>query len=144
VGTISNTKRDQIFEELRRMILSGELPRGARLPQDDLARRFGASITPVREALRLLEADGIVVAEPHRGVRVAGVDLEQVKATYVLRRLSESYAMRRAMLRVSRRDMATAREALGDEAFTVARSEGRKMTLHEAVAYALEHPGSTR
>ncbi len=112
MGSPSDTKRNQIFDEIRRLILVGELERGARLRQDELARRFHASITPVREALRLLEADGLVVSEPHRGVRVAGVDLEQVKATYILRRLSESYAMRRATLRVSRHDIATARNLL--------------------------------
>lgn len=106
------TKRDQIVDELRRMILSGELVRGERMPQDELARRFGASITPVREALRLLEADGLVVAEPHRGVRVAGVDLDRIKGIYVVRRLAESYAMRRATSRMSRRDLAAAREAI--------------------------------
>ena len=82
------------------------------MPQDELARDFGASITPVREALRLLEAEGLVVSEPHRGVRVAGVDLDRVTATYVVRRLIESYAMRRATLRLSRRDLARARELL--------------------------------
>ena len=106
------TKRDQIFDDLRRRILAGALARGARLLQDELAREFGASITPVREALRLLEADGLVVAEPHRGVRVAAVDLEQVTATYVVRRLTESYAMRRATLRLSRRDLTRARALL--------------------------------
>lgn len=112
MATPSATKRDQIVDELRRLILNGELARGERLPQDELARRFGASITPVREALRLLEAEGVVVAEPHRGVRVAGVDLERVKGIYVMRRLAESYAMKRAALRVSRRDLSAARELL--------------------------------
>lgn len=98
-------KRDRIFDSLRREILSGELPRGSRMPQDELARRFGASITPVREALRLLEAEGLLVSEPHRGVRVAGVDLEKVKGTYVVRRLVEGYAMRRVVGRLSPRDL---------------------------------------
>jgi DNA-binding GntR family transcriptional regulator len=48
------------------------------------AGQFGASITPVREALRQLEAGGLVVAEPHRGVRVAGVDLDQVRRSLML------------------------------------------------------------
>jgi DNA-binding GntR family transcriptional regulator len=112
VRPTSPVKRDQIVDELRRRILSGVLPRGARLPQDELARDFGASITPVREALRLLQAEGLVVAEPHRGVRVAGVDIAQVTATYVVRRLIEGYAMRRATLRLSRRDLARARAIL--------------------------------
>ena len=102
-------KRDLIVEDLRRRILSGELPRGARMPQDELARQFDASITPVREALRLLEAEGLLVSEPHRGVRVAGVDIDKVKATYVVRRLTESYAMRRATARMSRLDLTRVR-----------------------------------
>jgi DNA-binding GntR family transcriptional regulator len=109
---VQPTKRDQIVDKLRRRILSGELARGERMPQDDLARQFGASITPVREALRQLEAEGLVVSEPHRGVRVAGVDLDEVTATYVVRRLTETYAMRRATLRLSRRDLAQARRLL--------------------------------
>lgn len=108
------TKRDQIVDELRRRIVSGALPRGARMPQDELAREFGASITPVREALRSLESDGLVVSEAHRGVRVAGVDLDEVTATYIVRRLTESYAMRRATTRLSRRDLARARAMLDD------------------------------
>ena len=127
-------KRDQIVDELRRRILAGTLPRGARLPQDELARDFGASSTPVREALRLLEAEGLVVAEPHRGVRVAGVDLAQVTATYVVRRLIESYAMRRATLRLSRRDLARARELLErapvDPAVDPAAARDRNRAFH--------------
>jgi DNA-binding GntR family transcriptional regulator len=104
------TKRDQVLDELQKLIISGEVPRGAPLQQDELARRFGTSITPVREALRLLESEGLVISQPHRGVRVATADEDRLKATYVMRRLLETHAMRRAALRVSRRDLATARE----------------------------------
>lgn len=103
------TKRDTVVDDLRRRILSGELPRGARLPQDELARHYAASITPVREALRLLEAEGLLVSEPHRGARVAGVDLDRIKATYVVRRLVETYAMQRATTRMTLRDLTQAR-----------------------------------
>jgi DNA-binding GntR family transcriptional regulator len=112
VKAAAGTKRDVILQELRSLIISGALPRGSRMQQDDLARRFASSITPVREALRLLEAEGLVVSEPHRGVRVASVDLERIKAKYVSRRLLESYAMRRATRRMSRRDLDLARELL--------------------------------
>ncbi len=96
------TKRDVIVDLLRRRILSGEIPRGSRLRQDEVAGWFDASITPVREALHRLEAEGLVVSEPHRGVRVAGVDVDRVKTIYVKRMLLEPYAMRRAVLRMSR------------------------------------------
>lgn len=106
------SKRAWIVDELRRRIMAGELVRGARLPQDELARQFGASITPVREALSQLEAEGLVISERNRGVRVAGVDIERLIATYAVRRLMESYAIKRATLRLSRRDLAQAREIL--------------------------------
>ncbi len=99
------TKRDQIAVELRRMIIAGDFPRGSRIQQDVLATMFKTSITPVREALRLLEAEGVIVAEPHRGVRVADANYDQVKTVYLLRRLLEPYAMRRAARRLSPRDV---------------------------------------
>jgi DNA-binding GntR family transcriptional regulator len=99
------TKKDLIAEELKLLIGSGELPRGARIQQDELAARFETSITPVREAMRQLEAQGLLVSEPHRGVRVAEVNLDEVKGVYIARRLIEPYAAQRATLRVSRRDL---------------------------------------
>lgn len=110
----ATTKSERIVDELRRLILSGELPRGAPLQQDELALRFDASITPVREALRVLAAEGLVVGEPHRGVRVASLDVERVKAVYVMRRLVESYAMQRATQRLTRRDLALAHRIVDD------------------------------
>ncbi len=106
------SKRAWIVDRLRRRILSGELARGSRLRQDALALEFGASITPVREALSQLEAEGLVVTEHNRSVCVAGIDEQQLVATYAVRRLIEGYAMQRATLRVSQRDLARAREIL--------------------------------
>lgn len=99
------TKREMIAAELRRQICNGELSRGTRMNQDKLAERFSTSITPVREALGMLQAEGVLVSEPHRGVRVATADLEQVKTVYLLRQLLEPYAMQRAMWRASPRDL---------------------------------------
>jgi len=105
VSTPTVTKRDHVAAEVRRMINEGELPRGSRVQQDLLATMFNTSITPVREALRLLEAEGILVGAPYRGVRVADADYEKVKAVYLMRRLVEPYAMRRAARRLSARDV---------------------------------------
>jgi DNA-binding GntR family transcriptional regulator len=100
-----STKRDRIVLELRRMIQAGELPRGSRVQQDPLAEQFKTSITPVREALRLLEAEGLLVSEPHRGVRVADADYDQIKSVYLQRMLLETYAMKRSVRRLSPRDL---------------------------------------
>lgn len=131
------TKRDLIVEELRRLILSGELPRGERLRQDDLAARFNASITPVREALRALEAEGLAVSEPHRGVRVAGIDLDRVTATYVVRRLTEGYAVARATTRLSLRDLRRVEDLV--EAVAVASDPVERRALNRELHFTLYH-----
>lgn len=99
------TKSALITQQLRQLISSGELPRGSSLRQDKLAELFNTSITPVREALRSLQAEGLIVGEPHRGVRVASVDLEHLKSTYVMRRLVEGYALQRSTQRLTILDL---------------------------------------
>lgn len=109
---IPPTKKDRIVSELRSLIASGEIPRGERIQQDDLAARFATSITPVREALRQLEAEGLLVSEPHRGVHVATADLDRIKGVYIARRLLEPYAAQRSAFHVSRRDLTRARDLI--------------------------------
>ncbi|GAB3279653.1 GntR family transcriptional regulator [Sinomonas notoginsengisoli] len=99
------TKRDSIAAELRRRINAGELPRGAHIAQSALAAEFATSITPVREALGVLQAEGVLTSEPRRGVRVATADLAQVRTVYLLRQLLEPYAMQRAIWGMSPRDL---------------------------------------
>jgi DNA-binding GntR family transcriptional regulator len=94
------------------MIRDGELPRGSRIQQDVLAEMFNTSITPVREALVLLEAEGLLVGEPNRGVSVADADFSAIKAVYIQRMLLEPYAMRRATRRISHRDLDRAADLL--------------------------------
>jgi DNA-binding GntR family transcriptional regulator len=65
-----SSKSDIVCAMLRELIISGELQAGEPLRQRDLAERFGVSQTPVREALRLLESEGLVVNDPHRGSTV--------------------------------------------------------------------------
>lgn len=75
-----------------------------------MAERFRASSTPVREALRQLEAEGLLDSWPHRGVIVSAPNVERIASLYVVRRLVEPYAVRRAALRLSRRDFRRAGE----------------------------------
>jgi DNA-binding GntR family transcriptional regulator len=100
-----HTKKDLIVEELRRLIQTGELSHGERVRQDELADRFDASTTPVREAMRQLEAEGLLIGEPNKGVRVATPAPDQARAVYVMRRLLEPYAAQRATFELSRRDL---------------------------------------
>jgi DNA-binding GntR family transcriptional regulator len=127
------TKRDLIVTGLRRRILARELERGSRLRQDEVAEWFDSSITPVREALRILEVEGLVTSEAHRGVRVAGVDIENLKALYITRRLTEAYAMERATQRISRHELRKADRLLEelDELSAAGDSAGRNAKNEE-------------
>lgn len=121
----ASTKRDKVVLGLRRKILGRELERGERLRQDEVAEWFKASITPVREALRILEAEGLVTSEAHRGVRVAGVDVERLKSLYITRKLTETFAIARATTRISRHELRQAEKLLDD--LDVASAKGDAM-----------------
>jgi DNA-binding GntR family transcriptional regulator len=75
----------RIAAALRTAILAGEFQPGERLYQDVLAERFGASRIPVREALRILESEGLAEVLPNRGARVPALDLYEVHTFYRMR-----------------------------------------------------------
>lgn len=127
-----------IVSALREEISSGELSPGLRLRQTDLAERFQTSTTPVREALRQLEAAGLVVGTAHRGVTVAKPNADQIASTYVILRLLEPYAARRAASRMSRAQLGHAK-GLGEQ-FAEAWVDGdalRAWHLDEALHFTI-------
>lgn len=93
----TKTKKDQIADLLRDVILAGELLPGERLLQDQLARRFEVSPTPVREAIQQLVAEGVLVHSPYKGVQVAEANMEDVHEVYLIRSVVEELATREAV-----------------------------------------------
>jgi len=91
---------DLAAEMIRRAILDGTLSAGARLKEDELATQLEVSRTPVREALRKLAADDLVVLEPNRGARVREYQAHELDDLYRLRAVLEGYAARRAAERI--------------------------------------------
>lgn len=88
--------REQIYDKLRSSILSGELEAGTRLSPADLAEHYGVSTMPVREALRLLQLDGLIETSPRRWTRVAAADPRVAEELYPILALLESFALRTA------------------------------------------------
>jgi DNA-binding GntR family transcriptional regulator len=88
--------RDQIYSRLRDSILTGELPAGARVSPASLAKSFRVSTMPVREALRLLEDDGLVETSPRRWTRVASPDPAVADEVYPMLAVLEDFALRTA------------------------------------------------
>lgn len=100
------TKEEYVAEFLREGILSGRFPRGTRLKQADIAEQLNLSITPVREAFRILEAEGYVLSETHRGVIVAPFDASATREINELRILLETRLALVAMERMTPQDYA--------------------------------------
>jgi DNA-binding GntR family transcriptional regulator len=84
---------DQVVDFVRTRILSGEYEPGARLRLQPLAEESGASLIPVREALRILEAERLVETIPNRGARVANISREDMEDLYRVRILLETQAI---------------------------------------------------
>jgi DNA-binding GntR family transcriptional regulator len=101
------TMTEQVMARLRDMILSGDLAPGSRLDQNDLARRFGVSLVPLREALARLQSSGLVRIVPHRGVFVESLSVEELLDIYQVREALEELAARLAAPRLSAADLAT-------------------------------------
>ena len=99
------TKLDLVEQLLIRAIASGEIAPGEPLRQLELADRLGISATPVREALRRLEAQGLVVRQPHRGVRVAEVEPEEMAELYIIRAALEGLAVEHAVPNLTAKDV---------------------------------------
>lgn len=97
--TVSVVSRSgQVADIVRSAILSGELVPGEQLKQDDLRAELGVSPTPIREALRRLESEGLVTHYPNRGVFVASVSSEELFAVLLPVRLTlERYAISRSL-----------------------------------------------
>jgi len=88
-----------VADRLRTMILHGELPPGERVVVQPLADAFGVSQIPIREALRQLQAEGLVINEPQRGVTVAPMSAQDLLDLYEFRRLIEPEITVRALAR---------------------------------------------
>ena len=93
--------RDVVFQTLRQAILYGELKPGERLMEVHLAERLGVSRTPIREAIRKLELEGLVVMIPRRGAVVASITEKDLKDVLEVRRTLEILACEVACERIT-------------------------------------------
>jgi DNA-binding GntR family transcriptional regulator len=99
------TKEEQVADFLREGIISGMFERGSRLKQAEIADRLQLSITPVREALKLLEAEGYVTGNSHRGACVAPFDASASEEVLDLRLQLESRLIRGTLQHVTGQDI---------------------------------------
>jgi DNA-binding GntR family transcriptional regulator len=101
-----------VLARLRAVVLSGAIAPGTVLSQVQLARDLGVSTTPLREAIRLLQAEGLLTSERNRRVRVAPLDLEDLDAVYSGRILQEAIGLTLTVPRLTDAELAELRERL--------------------------------
>lgn len=102
--------RDVVFFALREAILKGELKPGERLMESVLAAKLGVSRTPIREAMRKLEQEGLVTMTHRRGVEVASITLRDLKDVLEVRRYLEELAVELACKKATEKELVKLRE----------------------------------
>ena len=133
---------DQVHAALRSQILTGELERGSRLPQETLAAEFGVSRTPLREALRRLAAEGLVTLQPNYGATVAQLDFGDMRDAWTARLVIEPPAARLAAEREPAVDLDRMRAAVAAQRASAdpARSLDANREFHLALVAASGNP----
>jgi DNA-binding transcriptional regulator YhcF (GntR family) len=96
-GYRDNVASHRIADDLRTAILNGSYLPGERIRQEDIAARSGASRIPVREALRMLDAEGLVTLVANSGAWVTRLTLDECVETYLIRERLEPFLLRRSM-----------------------------------------------
>jgi DNA-binding GntR family transcriptional regulator len=132
------TVADRIALILREAIAKGSLKTGTPLRQDELATRFGFSRMPIRDALRRLEAEGIVSIHPTRGAFVAEMDAAEISEIYAVRELLEAEALRLALPKLTDQQLSNAASVLDqiDAEADVARWGALNCAFHVALSTA--------
>lgn len=127
---LNETTSVRLTEVLRRSIMAGHYAPGERLRIGDVAKQFGVSHMPVREALRQLEADRIVEIESHKGARIRTVDARFVANMYDLRGALEVLLVERCVERASDTALKPLREL--ERAYAHAVAQGERASMLEA------------
>lgn len=97
--------RDVVFNTLRQQILTGELKPGERLMEIHLANKLGVSRTPIREAIRKLELEGLVIMIPRRGAEVAQITWKNLKDVLEVRRAMDALSIELSCERITREEL---------------------------------------
>lgn len=143
---MAEPKQDTIAVRISRVlaerIIGGSIEPGSRLRQDHIATEFGTSHVPVREAFRRLEAQGLAVSEPRRGVRVAAFDLAEVREVAEMRAALEVLALQHAAPHLTPTILALAETATraGDNSPDVASWEAANRLFHRTLLVPCDMP----
>ena len=136
--------RDVVFNTLRQAILRGELKPGERLMEIQLANKLGVSRTPVREAIRKLELEGLVLMIPRKGAEVADISEKSLKDVLEVREALEELAARLACDKITKEGINRLKEAAQDSRSALKSNDITQMAeadvrFHDVICNATEN-----
>ena len=134
--------RDVVFKTLRQAILKGELEPGERLMEIQLAERLGVSRTPIREAIRKLELEGLVLMIPRRGAEVAKISEKNLRDVLEVRRSLEELAIDLACQRIQEEELETLREAQKEFAAAIAAGDAMEIAQTDEKFHEIIYSGT--
>lgn len=126
--------RDVVFNTLREAILQGELIPGERLMEKQLAERLGVSRTPIREAIRKLELEGLIIMVPRKGAEVAKITEKDIKDVLEVRAVLEALAVKLACEKMDEEGIEEL-EKLKDEFAEAARNKEVEVLIKKDVEF---------
>lgn len=136
------SKTDMVVALIRELIITGELPEGKQLRQRDLAARFQVSQTPVREAMRRLESEGLLVGDAHRGFSVVEAEVGPTEENFQIRAVLESLGASMAASKITGEAIARLEE-LNAEMRALSEEDSRYAELNRAFHFTIyEHAHS--
>ncbi|MFZ0088071.1 MAG: GntR family transcriptional regulator [Solirubrobacteraceae bacterium] len=131
-GVPARQSAEYVHRRVREAILEAELPPGEIMSQVALAEELGVSRTPLREALRMLQGEGLVEARPNRRVRVASVSASDLEELYAVRIVLEAQALRLAVPRMSQEHIARLEGSIAEMAHFAQQRDMRRWLIPHA------------
>jgi DNA-binding GntR family transcriptional regulator len=137
--------RERVVAQVRSAIIEGRLKPGDHIVEGTLTRQLGVSRTPVREALILLEREGLVHSEPHKGSFVRAFDEADVAAIFSMRTTLENFAAERALSALAEKDMRHLDDLMAQQERAIREGQfgqvrAKDMAFHAYLVSRAEHP----
>lgn len=125
------TLADKVCSQLKQEIISGELPQGAKIREEELAKKYGISRGPLREAIRRLEGMNLVDRIPHAGARVVTLTYERMADIYAVREAMEGTSARLAAERMTRDEIGALWRLLEEHEAAIEETHGKEYFQQE-------------
>ena len=125
------TLSEQVFHTLKEAIVAGDLPQGSKITEDELARQYGISRGPLREAIRRLESLRLLVRIPHAGTRVVTLTPDMMQEIYTVREALEGMSARLAATHMTEEGIAELETLLINHERSIRQSQGKEYFQRE-------------